>query len=251
MASRKRRSSSSVRSPISTSSSGGKGRAAPSTSSLPRPRVVPPEPVPCAPASDTAAISSYQPAIRSEQPGRMSRRSGSQTVCWLVIDMNATLVAPHSDKEGAVPIWKKSNGFHPLGPGSLIPASAWPCCCGPGRPGRTRSPITRRCWLRPAAGPGPVRCKILVRVDGAGASHELIKHLLSLSSARRRVLFTCGWMITAADEDAIRQVPAGRVEARYTPGPCDRGGQGRREGHAPDEPGRELAGKGCGGSRGG
>jgi hypothetical protein len=86
---------------------------------------------------------------------------------------------------------------------------------------------------------------------GAGASHELIKHLLSLSSARRKVLFTCGWMITAADQDAIRQVPAGRVEARYTPGRCDRGGQGRRGGHAPDEPGRELAGKGCGGSRGG
>ena len=57
--------------------------------------------------------------------------------------------------------------------------------------------------------PARFRAKILVRVDGAGASHELIKHLLSMSSPRRIVLFTCGWMITAADEDAIRQVPAG------------------------------------------
>jgi hypothetical protein len=56
--------------------------------------------------------------------------------------------------------------------------------------------------------PARFRAKILVRVDGAGASHELITHLLSLSSARRTVLFTCGWMITAADEEAIRQVPA-------------------------------------------
>ena len=56
--------------------------------------------------------------------------------------------------------------------------------------------------------PARFRRKILVRVDGAGASHELIGHLLSLSSPRRTVLFTCGWMITAADEDAIRQVPA-------------------------------------------
>ena len=47
--------------------------------------------------------------------------------------------------------------------------------------------------------PARFRAKILVRVDGAGASHELIKHLLSLSSARRTMLFTCGWMITAAD----------------------------------------------------
>jgi Transposase DDE domain group 1 len=56
--------------------------------------------------------------------------------------------------------------------------------------------------------PARFRAKILVRVDGAGASHELIKHLLSMSSPRRILLFTCGWMITAADEDAIRQVPA-------------------------------------------
>jgi hypothetical protein len=62
--------------------------------------------------------------------------------------------------------------------------------------------------------PARFRRRILVRVDGAGASHDLIKHLLSLSSPRRRLLFTCGWMITAADEDAIKLVPA---DAR-TPG---------------------------------
>jgi len=56
--------------------------------------------------------------------------------------------------------------------------------------------------------PARFRKQMLVRVDGAGASHELTDHLLSMSSSRRKVLFTCGWMITAADEDAIRQVPA-------------------------------------------
>jgi hypothetical protein len=56
--------------------------------------------------------------------------------------------------------------------------------------------------------PARFRRKILVRVDGAGASHELIAHLLSLSSPRKTMLFTCGWMITAAGEDAISQVPA-------------------------------------------
>jgi len=57
--------------------------------------------------------------------------------------------------------------------------------------------------------PARFRRKILVRVDGTGASHKLIKHLLSLSSPRRMLLFTCGWMITAADEDAIKTVSAG------------------------------------------
>jgi hypothetical protein len=48
-----------------------------------------------------------------------------------------------------------------------------------------------------------MRSRLLVRVDGAGASHELITHLLSLGGRRRTVLFTCGWMITGADEQAI------------------------------------------------
>ena len=89
--------------------------------------------------------------------------------------------------------------------------------------------------------PARFRRKILVRVDGAGASRELVKHLLSMSSPRRSVLFTSSWMITAADEDAIRQVPA----AAWKPGTAQDGAieqdKGRRGDHAPGEPRRELA----------
>ena len=53
-----------------------------------------------------------------------------------------------------------------------------------------------------------MRSRLLVRVDGVGASHELINHLLSLSSRCRTVLFTCGWAITGTDEQAIRLLPA-------------------------------------------
>ena len=49
----------------------------------------------------------------------------------------------------------------------------------------------------------------MVRIDGAGASHKLIEHLLTLSSPRKTLLFTCGWVITAANEAAIMQLPAG------------------------------------------
>ena len=61
--------------------------------------------------------------------------------------------------------------------------------------------------------PSRMRSKLLVRVDGPGASHELINHLLSLSSRRRTVLFTCGWAITAADEQAIGLLPAAAWQA--------------------------------------
>ena len=56
--------------------------------------------------------------------------------------------------------------------------------------------------------PSRMRSRLLVRVDGAGASHELIAHLLSLATTRRTALFTCRWAITGTDEQAIRLLPA-------------------------------------------
>ena len=123
--------------------------------------------------------------------------------------MDATLVtAPRQG--GSRPTWKKGYGFHPLGAWC---ANTRECLAMLLRPGNAGSnTFTDHKEVLAAAirqVPARFRRKILVRVDGAGASHELIKHLLSMSSPRRTVLFTCGWMITAADEDAIGQVPAG------------------------------------------
>jgi len=134
--------------------------------------------------------------------------AGKALAGWLVIDLDATLVAASSDKEGAAPTRKKGYGFHPPG---AWPANTRECLAMLLRPGNAGSnTFTGHKEVLAAAirqVPARFRRKILVRVDGAGASHELIKHLLSLSSPRRTVLFTCGWMITAADEKAIRQVP--------------------------------------------
>jgi hypothetical protein len=135
--------------------------------------------------------------------------AGKTLTGWLVIDMDATLVTASSDKEGAAATWKKGYGFHPLG---AWLANTRECLAMLLRPGNAGSnTFTDHKEVLAAAirqVPARFRNKLLVRVDGAGASHDLVKHLLSLSSARRIVLFTCGWMITAADEDAIRQVPA-------------------------------------------
>jgi hypothetical protein len=134
--------------------------------------------------------------------------AGKTLMGWVVIDMDATLVTARSDKQGAAPTWKKGYGFHPLGAWC---ANTRECLAMLLRPGNAGSnTFTDHKGVLAAAirqVPARFRRKILVRVDGAGASHELIKHLLSMSSPRRMLLFTCGWMITAADEDAIRQVP--------------------------------------------
>ena len=141
--------------------------------------------------------------------------AGKALTGWLVIDMDATLVTAHSDKEGAAPTWKKGYGFHPL---AAWCANTRECLHMLLRPGNAGSnTFTDHKEVLAAAlqqVPARFRRKILVRVDGAGASHDLIGHFLSLSSPRKKVLFTCGWTVMAADEDAIRQVP----ENTWAPG---------------------------------
>jgi Transposase DDE domain group 1 len=147
--------------------------------------------------------------------------AGKTLTGWLVIDMDATLVTASSDKEGAAPTWKKGYGFHPLG---AWLANTRECLAMVLRPGNAGSnTFTDHKEVLAAAirqVPARFRRKILIRVDGAGASHDLVNHLLSISSARRIVLFTCGWMITGADENAIRQVP----EGAWKPGTAQDGG---------------------------
>jgi DDE family transposase len=136
--------------------------------------------------------------------------AGKTLAGWLVIDLDATLVTASSDKEGAAATWKMGYGFHPLGGWLANTREPLAMLLRPGNAG-SNTFADHKEVLAAAIRQVPARFRrqVLIRVDGAGASHELIKHLLSMSSPRRNVLFTCGWMITAADEDAIRQVPAG------------------------------------------
>ena len=147
--------------------------------------------------------------------------AGKTLAGWLVIDMDATLVTASSDKEGAAPTWKKGYGFHPLAAWAANTRECLHMLLRPGNAGSntfTDHKEVLAAALRQV--PARFRRQILVRVDGAGASHDLIGHLLSLSSTKKKVLFTCGWTIMAADEDAIRQVPA----SAWKPGIAQDGG---------------------------
>jgi DDE family transposase len=135
--------------------------------------------------------------------------AGKLLAGWLVIDLDATLITARSGKEGAAPTFKSGYGFHPLGAWCANTAESLAMLLRPGNAGSNTFAdhlAVLTAALRQI--PSRMRSKLLVRVDGAGASHELITHLLSLSSRRRTVLFTSGWMITAADEEAIRLLPA-------------------------------------------
>src|SRR5437763_7967073 len=140
--------------------------------------------------------------------------AGKVLAGWLVIDLDATLITACSDKEGAASTFKMGYGFHPLGAWCANTAESLAMLLRPGNAGS--STFADHLAVLTAALrqiPSWMRSRLLVRVDGAGASHELIDHLLSLSSRRRTVLFTCGWAITAADEQAIGLLPCGAWQA--------------------------------------
>jgi len=140
--------------------------------------------------------------------------AGKLLAGWLVIDMDATLITAHSDKQGAAPTFKKGYGFHPLGAWLANTTESLAMLLRPGNAGSNTfadHAVVLTAAIRQI--PARFRSRMLVRADGAGASHELITHLLSLATPRRHVLFTCGWMITGADEQAIRLLPAAAWQA--------------------------------------
>jgi hypothetical protein len=132
---------------------------------------------------------------------------------WLVIDMDGTLITACPDKEGARPTWKPGYGFHPLAAWCINTRECLAMLLRPGSAGSNtftdhKEVLTDALKQVPAG----FRRKILVRIDGAGASHKLVGHLLSLSTLRKTVLFTCGWTIPGADEQAIAALPASARE---------------------------------------
>jgi hypothetical protein len=55
--------------------------------------------------------------------------------------------------------------------------------------------------------PLPLWSKLLVRIDGAAFSHEVLDHLQSLTISRRRVRWVTGWAVNATDEQAVALLP--------------------------------------------
>lgn len=99
-------------------------------------------------------------------------------------------------------------GFHPL---AAWCANTFECLAMMLRPGNAGSNTASEhiAVLGDALAqlPRAYRRQIPIRLDGAGASHALIEHLLSLAPTRRKVAFTSGFTVTAMEEAAIADLP--------------------------------------------
>ena len=130
----------------------------------------------------------------------------------VVIRLDATVIPAASDKDGAEPNFK-GYGFHPLTGWCSNVGDALAVMLRPGSAGSFTA-TDHIGVLDAAIGQLPPgwRGDLLVTVDGAGASHDLIDHLTELNTAAvpgrrgRRVEYSVGWPVDARTTTAIEQL---------------------------------------------
>ena len=138
----------------------------------------------------------------AELPGS---RAAGKTITDVVIDLDATLVTAHSDKEDARGNFKGGFGHHPLGAWLDNTGEALAMVLRPGNAG-SNTAADHLAVLERALSQIPDRWRskqVLIRADGAGYSHALIAAL-----SQQGLEFSVGYPVTEAVRDAIRLVPA-------------------------------------------
>jgi hypothetical protein len=135
----------------------------------------------------------------------------------VTIDLDATIVIAHSDKDQASPTWKKTFGFHPL--------TAWADHgqAGNGEPtaivlragnagSNTAADHIEATRLSLAQLPRRLRRRVLVRTDSGGGTHGFLEWLTAPS---RRLHYSIGMTITEDMQAAIGKVPASSWTPAY------------------------------------
>jgi hypothetical protein len=124
----------------------------------------------------------------------------------VILDIDATLVTSHSDKEGAAGNYKGGYGFHPL---LCFEATTGEALSGILRPGNAGSNtaadhievLDRALAQLPAGSAGP---GTLVRCDSAGATHVFL-----IAVVARGLLFSVGCDLSGRVREACLAVPEG------------------------------------------
>ena len=132
----------------------------------------------------------------------------------VVLDVDATIVVAHSEKEHAAPTFKKTFGYHPIGvwcdnTGELLAARLRPGNAGSNTAADHTAVLTEAIAQIPARH----RRNLLIRVDGAGFSHELVDWFTALDTAKthgrrgRSVEYSVGFAVTEPVREALKLVP--------------------------------------------
>lgn len=170
-------------------------------------------------AQDAPAALAAIAAARASARARAWRLAGRQAPDHqvtahqpLIIDVDATLVTAHSDKEGAAPTFKRGFGHHPLcafvdhGPDGTGEPLAM--LLRPGNSGSNtaadhltvlREALRQLPGHRARTRPGR---KTLIRIDGAGCTHELLDWIVG-----QRMSYSVGFTLPTDFADQLAKIP--------------------------------------------
>jgi len=142
----------------------------------------------------------------------------------IVIRMDATIQIAHSDKQGAAGTFKGSFGHHPLAAWCDNTGEALALRLRPGNAGsNTASDHITVLTEAIAQLPARHRRDLLITVDGAGSTLDLIRHITTLNAVPgRRVHYSVGFDLDHRGRTAIGKVPEHVWEQV-----CDRDGEPR------------------------
>ncbi len=165
-------------------------------------------------ASEEKALRAIR-AARAEVRQRVRRladREAPDAGGPVTVDLDGVLVIAHSDKEDAVPTWKRTYGHHPLmgfvdhGPGGTgEPVAA---LLRPGNAGsNTAADHITATQLALAQLPKKYRRgrRTLIRTDSAGGTHDFVAWL---AQRGRWLSYSVGMVITEAIHQHVLRVPA-------------------------------------------
>jgi hypothetical protein len=186
------------------------------------------EPAPFGPVASDPVISRLISLLAADAPAALTAigraRATARERAWqlagqsapgadgelIVMDIDATLVTAHSDKERAAPTWKKGYGFHPLtvfaDHGAEGNGEPLAIMLRPGNAGsNTAADHIEAVRLALAQLPEGSQRKVLVRADSGGGTHEF---LAWLTKRGRSLQYSVGFTITGEIAQAIAKIPA-------------------------------------------
>ena len=150
-----------------------------------------------------------QRAELSDEPFPPARAAG-RTLPGLVIDLDASIVSCHSEKEQAAPTFKKTFGYHPLlafcdNTGEFLAAALRKGNAGSNTAADHVAVLDAALVQLPDEHRHGI--PILVRADGAGCTREFLTHIRTLRDTAVNCEFSVGWAITERERTAITAIP--------------------------------------------
>ena len=163
-------------------------------------------------ASARAAAREIVWAQRGEVSGEPfpPARAAGRDLPGLVIDLDASIVICHSEKEQAAPTFKRTFGYHPMlafcdNTGEFLAAALRKGNAG------SNTAADHITVLDAALAQIPDHYRhgaaILVRADTAGCTREFLAHLRGLREQAVSCEFSVGWAITEKERAAISAIP--------------------------------------------